>query len=266
MTANATSLATSLVQSVDWLAVAPPTIAALGKPRRPRRGPLPARAQEASAGLGSDSGTGPGRTRPAAAAGRRPLHLLPDQRRPRLQLHGRHLRPRHPVPRARRGAAHRAAVLQLSRRPQTSRGRILVPAAVLGRRGGPAACLPRSGDPGHRPRSGLAPGLRPGGPAPRRPPVLRGRAEVLPLLGHRDRRDAARRQLRLRRHRQPPSVPDRGCPHPCRPTARHARPGGGRAHPGGLRVQDRRRALPLLGARHLRRRPRARRGVSVRRR
>ncbi len=64
------------------------------------------------------------------------------------------------------------------------------------------------------------------------------------LLPHRDRRpDPARR-----------------------PAAAHPRPGGRRPHPRRLRLQDGRRALPLLGTRHLRGRAPADRRLSVGRR
>ena len=46
----------------------------------------------------------------------------------------------------------------------------------------------------------------------RRPALLRGRPEVLPLLRHRHRRQPARRQLRLRRHRHPAPHRDRRPP------------------------------------------------------
>ena len=90
---------------------------------------------------------------------------------------------------------------QLPGRRLARRGRVLVPAAVLRRGRRAAARRPRPDHPGRRPGGHHAARLRAGRPAPRRPAGRRGRAEVLPLLGHRDRRDAARHQLRVRRHR-----------------------------------------------------------------
>ena len=66
-----------------------------------------------------------------------------------LQLHRRPLRARHPVPGARRRAADRPAVDRPPSRTPTgpARGRVLVPAALLRRRRRPAARLPRPRDP-----------------------------------------------------------------------------------------------------------------------
>ena len=85
--------------------------------------------------------------------------------------------------------------------------RVLVPAAVLGLRRGPAARLPGPRHPRHRPRSRLVARLRAGRTAARGPALLRGRAQVLPVLGGRHRRDAARRELPVRGHRQPAPRP-----------------------------------------------------------
>ncbi|MGC0356190.1 hypothetical protein RKD25_003479 [Streptomyces sp. SAI-124] len=201
-------------------------------------------------------GRGPGRLRAPAAAPprRRPQHVLPDRGRRRLQLHGRPLHPRHPVPGPRRRPGGRPPVGHhpQGRRQETPRRGVLVPAALLGRRRRPPAGLPRPGDPDRRPGSRLPARLRPRRHQARRQEVLRGGPEVLPVLGHRDRGEPHGHQLRVRLHRHPLPHPGRRT-HPARRrTAPHPRPDRRRPHPGRLRLQDGRRPLPLLGARHLR--------------
>ena len=203
--------------------VAPPTIAAVAAPGRPRRRPLPARRRKPLLGWLAVGGP---RCSPALALlplrdGDRRTFCLHRPATARVQLRRRPLHPRHPVPGARRRRCSPPCCPSTHRpRRQAARRRVLVPAAVLGRRRRPAARLPRPRHPRRRPGGRLAARLRARRPAARRPALRRGGAEVLPLLGHRHRRDAARRQLPLRGHRHP--APRAGSPTrlaACRPAA-----------------------------------------------
>src|SRR4029078_3737258 len=82
----------------------------------------------------------------------------------------------------------------------------------------PRAPPPRLARPRHprrRPGGRLAARVRPRRPAPRRPEVLRGGPESLPLLCDRDRRHPHGHQLPLRHHRPPLPHRDRR-PRPAR--------------------------------------------------
>ncbi|CAM5697291.1 hypothetical protein SALBM311S_11940 [Streptomyces alboniger] len=101
MSSLAQPLAAPLVQSVDWLAIAPahPHRRSPG-PDRPRRRPVPRRPQERHCSDTPPSAAGLAASALALLtppAFRRPLHLLPHRRTPRrLQLHRRPLHPRPP--------------------------------------------------------------------------------------------------------------------------------------------------------------------------
>ena len=132
-----------------------------------------------------------------------------------------HVHPGHPVPGARRGAADRAAV---DRQPSRTRS---CPPASTG-----SCCSPRRPAPPCCPPPGTSPPSSSPSKSASLPAfalvglrrddrlLLRGRAEVLPVLGHRDRRHAARRQLRLRA--PPAACTCPGSPHAPRRTARPA--------------------------------------------
>ena len=106
----------SLVQSVDWLASRRPA----SPPPSPSWCSSPTCSSpsgEAAPRLRSYAGLAR-RARPAAPPATATGHLLPHRRARRVQLRRRPLRPRHPVPGARRRAAHRPA---LARRHRTRR-------------------------------------------------------------------------------------------------------------------------------------------------
>ena len=240
-----------LVQSVDWPPSPRPPIPAAARPGRPGRRPLPAGAPQAAARPGSPSrglaarrccpcsrcATATARTFCLTGATPDGCSYTADHFALVIQL-------------LVLGGALLTALLSVDtvKDARPARRRVLVPAAVLRRRRRPAARLPGPGHPDRRPGGHLAARLRAGRPAPRRPALLRGRAEVLPLLGHRDRRlllgisfvYAATGSCTSTRRRTPST-------HVPAPAA-HPRQGGRRPDPRRLRLQDRRRPPSTSGS------------------
>ena len=150
------------------------------------------------------------------------------------------------------GLRRRAAVDQLHRRGRLLGGGVLHPHPVVGARHDDHGVGPRPHRHLHRPRAAVDPRLHAGRLAQARPQGQRGRHQVLPDGRVRLGRDALRHVADLRLHRHDRAGRDRRQgrrrPRRRRP-ARHARHRV-RAHR--LRLQGVGRAVPQLGARHLR--------------
>ena len=257
-------------QAIDWAAA---RAADRARPRRPAgaarrhvRGAAaqpPGRARAGHPDRGHGGGRG-GLRRPAL--GHDAQHLL---RGPAARGSGAVLLRRGPVHagvlgrRAVRHGHRRAARHGRGRRRAHSAGGVELPAAQLRHRRPHHRRRPRPDHPRRGPRGRVAAGVRDDRPAPRRPARLRGGGEVLPGLGDLDGGDADGRLPRVRRDRV--GVPRRDRRGPVE--RGRGPPGRGRGHAAdrrGARLQGGRRAVPHVGAGHLRRRAGRRRGLPVR--